>query len=318
MPLTASGTSYTVYTATIPGLGRCRWIIADNAVGNTNVPALLYAHGANGGVGSFSGSAGMTVLRDWWMDIGGVVIEGEGGLPDSSGVTFNHWGNDMNRDAYPAYFYHVASIISIGIVIPTGSSMGGLITKWLATRSPLAYRCPGLLSFAGVGTLFVGDYDPVPGNTPTNITQRSARYFNDPLKGIPAAYGAISYEELVTLAADHAPENWAPDVWAGKRILELYADNDIAVPWYPRGSSRLREIRVGQPQADIAEMHTGLTVGHDLATGVGMHFPVVQDFLAGLLPTPEPEPEPKNAFVARWGYTRRNGQLHAIRSLGVA
>lgn len=317
MPLTASGTSYTVYTATIPGLGRCRWIIADNAVGRADVPALLYAHGANGGVGSFSGGSSWTLLRDWWMDIGGVVIEGEGGAPDASGVTFNHWGNQMNRDAYMAYFGHVAAIVDIGIVVPVGSSMGGLITKWLATRSPIAYRCPGLLSFAGVGTLFVGDYDTVPGNTPTNITQQSARYFTS-TTGIAAAYGASSYDQLVTLAADHAPENWTPNVWAGKRILEMYADNDIAVPWWPRGSSRLREIRAGQPQADIAELHTGLTVGHDLSTGVGMHFPVVQDFLTGLLPAPEPQPDPKNAFVARWGYTRRAGKLYPIRSIGAS
>jgi hypothetical protein len=314
MPVTANGTVYTVYTATIEGLGRCRWIVADNARTRTNLPTILYAHGANGGLGSFSGGAGTAEFRDWLMDHGWVLIEGEGGPYDSTGASFNWWGAPISRQAYRAYFLHVAQLLSIGIVVAMGASMGGLVTKWLATRSDIASRIVGYLGLAAVATLFYGNYDTVPTDTPNNINQRSGRYFSP---SILDAYGVTTYEDLETAAASSAPELWEPSVWANKRILEVYADNDIAVPFTPRGAARLRELRAGIPPVDIAHSIGTFTTGpegkgHDLAAGWGMPMDVVTDFLTSLIPPVDPDPGPTEAFYATSGYFVYDGDRYPI------
>jgi hypothetical protein len=318
MPTTANGTVYTVYTATIDGLGRVRYIVADNAKTRTNLPCILYAHGANGGLGSFSGGAGSALLRDWLMDHGWVLIEGEGGPYDSTGASFNWWGAPISRQAYRAYFLYVAQLLSIGIVVAMGASMGGLVTKWLATRSDIASRIVGYLGLAAVATLFYGNYDTVPTDNPNNINQRSGRYFAAPPNySIWSAYGVNNYEDFEVAAASSAPELWEPSVWANKRILEVYADNDIAVPWNPRGASRLRELRAGVPLVDIAHSIGTFTtgpdgVGHDLAAGWGMPMDVVTEFLTSLIPPVDPDPGPTEAFYATSGYFVNDGTRYPI------
>jgi pimeloyl-ACP methyl ester carboxylesterase len=308
MPVTASGTSYASRTATLPGLGRVRWTIADDAIGNSRIPTVIYAHGANGGVGSFAGGTGVAPLREWLMDRRWCVIEGEGGPFDTSGTSFNHWGNSVNRAAYRAYLDYVAGVLDIGPLVAIGSSMGGLVTKWLATRSDIANDIKGLVSLAGVGTIFNGNLDTVATDSPINIRQQSARYFNNPTKGLAAAYGASTYGELVDLAADHAPENWSPDVWAGRSILELYGTADIAVPWAPRGSALLRTIREGKPLLDLAEEHIGLD--HALAEGTGMRLDPVTRFLTDVTTTPPPQN--RTVLVADVLYVALKGALHPV------
>lgn len=308
MPTTPAGTDYTITTTTLAGLGRGRVTYPNHVLGESNLDSILYAHGANGGVGSFAGGAGYTDFRNWWLDQGKVVVEGEGGAPDSSGTTFNHWGNDMNRAAYPAYAEWAAGFLDISRWVPIGASMGGLIAKWLLTQSPLAADCAGMIGFASVSTITVGNYDPVSTDTPPNINQRSGRYFSPSMLN---AYGVTTYEDLEVAAADHAPENWSPSVWAGKKILELYGTADIAVPWSPRGSQRLREIRAGQPAIDIADEHIG--IDHALASGYSAHLSVVTDFLTTVLET-TPTPEPQNPTYAE-GLARmiRGGELTTVR-----
>ena len=106
-------------------------------------------------------------------------------------------------------------------------------------------------------------------------------------------------------------------MWANKRILEVYADNDIAVPSTPRGASRLREIRAGIPIADIAHSIGTFTTGpegkgHDLAAGWGMPMPVVTEFLTSLIPPVDPDPGATEAFYATSGYFVYDGTRYPI------
>lgn len=288
MPTTPNGTAYTITTTTIAGQGRMRRAIADTFASTPARPAFVYAHGANGGVGSFTGSANWAPLLNWLIDRGWVIIEGEGGLPDSSGSTWNHWGNLVNRAAYSAYIDNAG--VDVAYFVMAGSSMGGLISQWLAHRSPYADRCRGYIGFGAVQTMFVGNDSEVVSGIPVPSERTTGRYFQP---SIMAAYGVSAYGDLAAAAADHAPERFDPSVWQGRNILEVYGTNDTTVPWYPRGGDALRTRWAGRPAMDVLSIGEG--AGHDIASGVGVDWAAVTSFIETA--TADPEHLPRRISV---------------------
>lgn len=124
MPNTSNGTAYTTYTATPSGAGQILWAKPNTAT--TDIPIVLYLHGANGGYNQFTTLSAWSGLRDWLIDNGWGWIEGAGGGAQP-------WGNAASRAAYRAAFDHVDARLDIGPVVILARSMGGLVGHWLFT-----------------------------------------------------------------------------------------------------------------------------------------------------------------------------------------
>lgn len=242
MPTTATGTPYTVYSATLPTHGLVYWAVADAHAADADIPAILYAHGSGGAANQFATLSAWTGLRDWLIDNGWAFIEGAGGGTTS-------WGNAAARDAYPAYLAHVEGILDIGVCVLLGRSMGGLVTAWLYAQYSGKARFSGWINNSGVSTIFEGTL-----GSGTVSLRPSGEYFG---ASMFPAWGVTDYAGLVTAAAAYAPESWAASVWAGKRILACYGDADTTVPFTPRGAGPLRAIWNGQPTEDLVSIRAG-------------------------------------------------------------
>jgi pimeloyl-ACP methyl ester carboxylesterase len=242
MPTTATGTPYTVYSATLPTHGAAYWGVADAHTGSANIPAILYAHGSGGAANQFATLSAWDGLRDWLIDNGWAFIEGAGG-----GLT--SWGNAAARAAYPAYLAHVEGILDIDKVVLLGRSMGGLVTAWLYAQYSGKARFSGWINNSGVSTIFEGTL-----GSGTVSLRPTGEYFG---ASMFPAWGVSDYAGLTTAAAAYAPESWAASVWAGKHILACYGDADTTVPFTPRGAGPLRAIWNGQPTEDLVSIRAG-------------------------------------------------------------
>lgn len=246
MPATANGTPYTVRTATLGNHGAAYWAVADAHAGDTNIPTVLYAHGAGGAANQFATLSSWKGLRDWLIDNGWAWVEGEGG----AGTGAQNWGNTAARAAYPAYLDHVSTTLDLGPVVLLGRSMGGLVTGNLYAHDT-AGRYAGWVNNSGVSTAFVGTTSGA-----KNPAAATGWYFT------PAMWDAWGVSSVATLQAAMAsagaiPEAWAAAKWAGKKILNCYGDADTTVPWETRGAAALRSAWAGEPAIDRVAVRAG-------------------------------------------------------------
>lgn len=282
MPTTASGTPYTVYTATVGG-ETCYWAVADARTTAVDIPTILYAHGAGGAANQFANLGAWKGLRDWLIDNGWAWIEGLGGGAQS-------WGNLAARAAYPAYLAHVRTVLDIGIVVLLGRSMGGLVTSYLYAHDT-AGTYAGWINNSGVSTWFDGD-DTNAGSSVPAISRSTRTYFTESV--LSAAWGVANRSELsaALLAANAVPERWNANVWSGKKILNCYGDADTTVPWYPRGAATLRDIWAGKPAIDLVSVREG--GDHTGGNGSYLDTVAMTSFLSELSggpPAPPADPE---------------------------
>lgn len=296
MPVTASGTPYTVYSADLGVHGMCYWGVADAHVGDADLTTILYAHGAGGADDQFASLSAWNEMRDEVIDRGWMWIEGRGGSNSQS------WGNPSARAAYPAYFEHVAAILSIGALFLLGRSMGGLITAWLYAMSSLASRFSGWINNSGVSTLFVGDEAGE-----KDLTAASGWYFSPTIWG---AWGVADMAGLHAAADAYAPEEWDASVWLGKNILCCYGDADPTVPWSTRGAEMLRVTWAGLPAIDQVVVLPG-GIHKPPNASYSQVAPMVDFILEVLGETPEP-PVPRNLYRQVQSWMMRGGKRYAL------
>lgn len=251
MPTTLNGTAYTVVTSTSTGYGTSVLIRPDSAVSATNVPTILYAHGAGGAYNQFATLPAWQGLRDWLLDNGCAIVEGGGGVTDVIGG--QNWGNTGAREAYVAYLNWADSLIDVGSVVPFGRSMGGLIAPWLYLQSSIASRCVGLIMNSGVCSM---NYSVPPATA--NIDKSTIGFFDGTDHKLAAAYG-VEPSELVAASASHDPMNFAPSLWDGKKVLQLVGTADPTVPPHSRGAYPLRALYAGRPAVDLLDVRIGGT-----------------------------------------------------------
>jgi pimeloyl-ACP methyl ester carboxylesterase len=210
MPTTAGGTNYTLRTfRTTTSNESAHWFMDDARLDEKNIPVIIYCHGHEGPYNQFATMGAWKGLRDWLVDNGFAVVESAGGGPSS-------WANSAARTSYVDAFNHVDGSISVGKVIPLGRSMGGLVSYWLATQSPLASRVPALIVNSGTTDLS------------KRVTFNSTEFGHPELR---AAYPeAKSIAEWYQLTAPHDPMQFDASLWAGKSVLQLWGTNDPSVP----------------------------------------------------------------------------------------
>jgi pimeloyl-ACP methyl ester carboxylesterase len=243
---TSTGAAYRVQSETLAPHGTVTLAIPAGAASRTGVPLFVYCHGAGGGHNHFSTNSAWKSMREWLISNGWAIVEGTGGGETS-------WGNQAARDAYVAYIAHARARLNIGPIVAMGRSMGGIVAQWLATRSSVAADISALVLNSAVSTMFVGTLSG------GSADKSTAAYFQS---SICAAYGVDPaapdwHAQLQVAAADHAPENWPADVWAGKRILHQYGTADVTVPWYPRGGQYMRDLWAGYPAVDLVDVNVG-------------------------------------------------------------
>jgi pimeloyl-ACP methyl ester carboxylesterase len=267
MPNTPNGTAYTLFNTNVGSYGECYYGVPNSLIAASNIPTVLYAHGANGSSSDLSTATRWALLRNWLADNGWAWIEGIGGG--------NSWGNDIAQAAYPAYLDYVETQLDIGIVVVMGRSMGGLISAWLYAMSPIKERFSGWINNSAVSTIFTGDHDPAA----ASIDKPSARWFTS----MWDAYGVSSFDEMV-LNADaiaNAPENWLSSVWTDLNILSMYGDADTSVPWNTRGAGPLATIWEGLPTIDNIDIRVG--GDHTSTNGSNLQIDAMATFLSTII-----------------------------------
>lgn len=269
MPTTANGTAYTVYSASVAGAGTVYWGVADAHAGDAEIPTILYAHGSGGAANQFATLSAWTGLRDWLMDNGWAWVEGTGGSTTS-------WGNAAARTAYENSYTHVDGVLDLGIVVPLGRSMGGVVATWLLTESTvIAPVAGGCIINSGVQDL-LAFYD----GTSTTVQGQ-----------MRTAYGGASDRAgFIAASASHEPLSRPASLWSAKKVIQLVGTADTTVPRALHGDA-MRAHYAGQPLVDLLDVKTGGT--HDQSTGSYTQVAPMVAFLLDVIgetPVP-PEPE---------------------------
>lgn len=291
MPVTASGTAYTVYSNTTTGYGTAYYAVADEAKNNSNIPTILYTHGAQGAANQFAATPAWQGLRDWLIDNGCAWIEGGGGITDAEGS--QGWGNKNSQLAYVADVGWVDTQIDIGPFAILGRSMGGLVAVWLYLLSSLAPRCSGLIISSGIQTLTYGELnsivlnpeypnkgpnEPEHVNYPPRLSRRPTGQYFSPR--VLEAYGATDFANFSTLSHDYDPMNFAPSLWDGKKVLQLVGDKDYTATPEIRGAYPLRELYAGRPAVDLLDVRIG--GDHTGTNGSYLQLAPMTEFLSDL------------------------------------
>lgn len=298
MPTTTTGTPYTVTAVTVTGHGTARWGVADAVAGTSNIPAILYAHGAGGDSTQFATLAAWKGLRDWLIDNGWAWVEGSGGATQGA----QNWGNPAAQEAYPAYLARAEETLDIGEVVLLGRSMGGLVTAWLYAQWSGRARFSGWINNSGVTAILTGNGD----SGAPSAERNSLRYFGATMWD---AYGQTDYGAAVSAvqAAGTAPELWPASVWDAKSILCCYGDADTTVPFYPRGAEPVRTLWAGHPAIDQVSLRPG--GDHGQTNGSYLDVDTMSAFLLDAVGVVPPPPSPPRVLRHLASYYLIGGQL---------
>lgn len=207
MATTSAGTTYTARSFRTSDGELAHWFMDDSKITASGIPVVIYCHGNEGPYNQFFTMAAWSGLRSWLMDNGYAVVESHGGGGSS-------WGNDAARLAYTEAFEHVDGQIRTGPVIVLGRSMGGLVSYWLASRSPMADRVVALIVNSGT----------------TDLAYRVTFKNSGGAPDILAAFGASSLTQFYALAGEYDPMQWPADLWSTTHVMQLWGSADDTVP----------------------------------------------------------------------------------------
>lgn len=271
MPTTPNGTTYTITSGPVTGAGTVYRALADSAVGGTDLPFILYAHGAGGAANQFSTLGAWAGLRNWLIDNGWGWIE-------SSGGGLQPWGNQASQDAYDATIAYADSVYDIGTWVVLGRSMGGAVAARLYNDHRLTdTRFAGIMVNSGVQDLvWAYDFD----------SNRWTDAFN-------SAWGVSSKAEFEIAVEGLNPVDGPASSWAGSNVLQLVGDADTTVPPAINGYA-MRTMYAGQPTLDLLDVRAG--GDHSSTNGSYLQVEAMTSFLATVRgDTPEP-PTPASAY----------------------
>lgn len=216
MPTTPNGTTYTVYPFTAGGESAWR-AIADNSVGGSSIPAVLFCHGNPGAVSTDADQqfgAGYTTLRNWLIDNGWAYIEGHG-----AGA---NWGNTAGRNAYEAMFAATVATWAISKVIVIGRSMGALVGAWLASQSNVvAPYCAGFVSLSGTA----------------DLSNRWSTAGTTDRANLETAYGVSGETAFRAAVATFDPLLATLSTWDGRNAIMQWDTSDSTVPYTANGQA---------------------------------------------------------------------------------
>ncbi len=216
MPTTPNGTTYTVYPFTAGGESAWR-AIADNSVGGSSIPAVLFCHGNPGAVSTDADQqfgAGYTTLRNWLIDNGWAYIEGHG-----AGA---NWGNTAGRNAYEAMFAATVATWAISKVIVIGRSMGALVGAWLASQSNVvAPYCAGFVSLSGTA----------------DLSNRWLTAGTTDRANLETAYGVSGETAFRAAVATFDPLLATLSTWDGRNAIMQWDTSDTTVPYTVNGQA---------------------------------------------------------------------------------
>lgn len=242
MPTTLSGITYTPEYGTTTDGGACRWYMDDTRHGDLDVPLMVFVHGSGGTVESF-GNTRWDTVRDYLIDQGWAVVEG-----DAGGTT--NWGNQTSRDAYLEMVAWVERKIDVGQLAVIGQSMGGINSSWLASMSPLAGRVIALVVQNGVTDL-VGRYEAAPEGIETRIY--NAAY------GVNDGKDAKDVAAFTAAAGPHSPMTFPLSAWAGQHVLHVWSLADTTVPPTTNGMAWVTKYG---PSTALTSTHENAAGGH--------------------------------------------------------
>ena len=260
---TSNGTAFTRwYTSDeAPDAGTAYWCIPDGVT--SDIPMVLYCHGADGGANQFATLPAWVPFREWLLDHGRGYMECTGGGAQP-------WGAPVSRTAYEALFALVDTKIDIGLLYLLGRSMGAVVAHWLYTQSVIATRVSGMIDNSGVSNL-AQSYEQ--GN------------WTDFMR---AAYGATTDAEFYANSVGHDPMLFPASSWDGKKMLTLVGSADTTVPPASHGLA-LRNHYLGHPTIDLLDTRTG--GNHSGTNGSYLQVDAMANFIrlvAGELTTPPP------------------------------
>jgi pimeloyl-ACP methyl ester carboxylesterase len=274
VPSTAAGTAYTVFTdSSDPDAGTARWAYRDSLEGASNIPTILYLHGAGAGSNQFETLTAWTTLRNWLIDNGWAWIEGTGGGTQP-------WGNAASRTAYRATFDIADAEFDIGPLVILARSMGGLAGHWLFTQDPV-------IKVRSVG--FIGN---------SEVANLAAAYasgnWTDAMR---AAYGVSTDVGFASASEGFDPLLFSASLWAGKKVLEIVGTADTTVPRADHGLA-MRTHWAGQPALDLLTTRSG--GDHSGTNGSYLEVDAMTAFLLEVTgEAPEPPPPPRMFRVAK-------------------
>lgn len=270
MATTAAGTSYTVYTAIVAGES-IFWAVADAKATQSDIPTILYTHGAGGAANQFATLSAWKGLREWLIDNGWAWVEGDGGGSQP-------WGNTASQTSYLAAFDHVDGILDIGKVVVLGRSMGGAVAARIYNaRRGTDARFVGLIQNSGVQDLaWAYDYD----------AGRWTSAFN-------SAWGVANKAAFLTAVAGKNPIDGPASAWDGAKVLQLWGDADDTVP-PAQNAIPMRAMYAGHPAIDNADVRAG--GDHSATNGSYLQVAAMTAFLIDVTGGIAP---PKTFYAAR-------------------
>lgn len=219
MPTTTAGTTYTITNFTSSYGEPASYAAYDGLTGA--VPLVIYVHGnpsddINSQDRYFTTLGSYATLRNWFIDNGWVIAECHGQGPN--------WGSTAGRQAYRALYNDIAAVYNVTDIVVLGSSMGGIIGSYLASRDPvIAPKCIGFIAHAGLMDLY---------RRYTIAADSSLYRINMSLayggSGVPGEQ--LTNAQFLAATVDHDPMRYAESVWTGRKVIQQYATGDIVVP----------------------------------------------------------------------------------------
>lgn len=259
MPTTPGGTAYSTVETVLP-MGDRAALTMPNSGSSTRL--IVYTHGNGGTFDQFATLTAWVPFRQWCMDNNYAVVESAG--------AGNDWGGNASRQSYEQAAAWARSLLPTTSITVLARSMGGLIGYWLAVYSEFAPLVENLIVNSGT----------------TDLIERYRVAGGEDLANMNTAYGipGTTKDEAAFAVASvgHDPMQFPLDVWADKRVMQLWGDADTTVvpathgqAWVLKyGSSSFETVVDVRPGGD----HTGHNGSYQQVTQMAA-------FLMGASPT---------------------------------